>query len=235
MSTGVRGHFEQEHEVTMSAVSVTLSTKDDSSVIEPFNVNGAALYPSVATMTTKQFHDALERKIWGEGRRFMLIHGVVLEKPKLNAPHATALTKVTIALAPLNTTTRYLRIQQPLALGLEIDPLPDVALVSGCVDDHEHVHPSAALHVVEIADSTSHYDLTTKAELYARANIPEYWVLDVVNRQLHVLRDPRPLAVGGTVYHTQLCFTDANSVAPLVEPNTSIRVADLLPRPTSVP
>jgi hypothetical protein len=32
---------------------------------------------------------------------------------------------------------------------------------------------------VEISDTTLGFDLTTKAELYARAGIVEYWVVDV--------------------------------------------------------
>ena len=48
--------------------------------------------------------------------------------------------------------------------------------------------------IVEVADTTLAYDLTTKAELYATAGIADYWVLDVENRQLHVFRDPQPTA-----------------------------------------
>jgi Uma2 family endonuclease len=48
--------------------------------------------------------------------------------------------------------------------------------------------PLAVLLAVEVAHTSLQYDLTTKAELYAAAGIPEYWVLDLEGRVLHVFR-----------------------------------------------
>jgi len=45
--------------------------------------------------------------------------------------------------------------------------------------------------VIEISRSSRQLDLGRKAELYAEADIPEYWVLDVERRELVVHRDPR--------------------------------------------
>jgi Uma2 family endonuclease len=44
--------------------------------------------------------------------------------------------------------------------------------------------------VVEVADATLAQDLSRKAELYARAGIPEYWVFDVRDQVMHVHRTP---------------------------------------------
>jgi Uma2 family endonuclease len=87
--------------------------------------------------------------------------------------------------------------------------------------------------LVEVADTTLAYDTTTKTELYATANVPEYWVLDVVNCELHVFRDPQPLPLptelAATAYRVHDVLGPNDTVSPLGAPNATIRVSDLLP------
>ncbi len=74
-------------------------------------------------------------------------------------------------------------------------------------------------------------DTTTKAELYATAGVPDYWVIDLENRQLLIYRDPvaLPAGLGATAYRTHLAFGPNDSVSPLAAPTASVKVADLLP------
>jgi Uma2 family endonuclease len=83
--------------------------------------------------------------------------------------------------------------------------------------------PSEIVLVVEVSDASLRQDLTAKARLYARAGIPEYWVLDVNNRRLHVLRAPRE----GT-YQERFELTENESVSPKERPGDKIAVAALL-------
>ena len=85
--------------------------------------------------------------------------------------------------------------------------------------------------VVEVADTSLFIDTTTKAELYATAGVPDYWVLDVTNRQLHIFRDPLPLpaGLGTTAYRTHQTLNSTDTIAPLAAPNHIITVSDLLP------
>ena len=75
--------------------------------------------------------------------------------------------------------------------------------------------------VVEVADTTLAFDLTTKAALYARAGIVEYWVLDVPGRRLIVHRDPRDGR-----YRSIVAYNENESVAPLAAPDSPLRVGD---------
>jgi hypothetical protein len=65
--------------------------------------------------------------------------------------------------------------------------------------------------------------------MYAVAGIVEYWVLDVVKRELHVLRDPAPLTAGGHAYTSTTKLQSTDSVAPLAAPNSPVLVSELLP------
>ena len=89
------------------------------------------------------------------------------------------------------------RIQGPLLLGHRTKPEPDVAVVVGEIRDYAGKHPTTAVLVIEVSDSTLKFDSARKAALYADAGIQEYWVLDLVNRLLEVYRRPRTVDLKG--------------------------------------
>jgi Uma2 family endonuclease len=78
--------------------------------------------------------------------------------------------------------------------------------------------------VVEVSDTSLNFDLTTKAVLYARAGIPEYWVLDVSGRRLIVHRHPQ-----SGKYTAVLVYNEQEAVAPLAAPHALFKAADAFP------
>jgi Uma2 family endonuclease len=141
----------------------------------------------------------------------------------MNPPHAIAVGLVQTVLLTIFAAGWWLRIQLPMVLGLRTDPMPDLAVVPGSPRDYTS-HPSTAALVVEVADTTLHFDTNDKRLLYAEARIPEYWVLDLNARELLVFRDPN-----GTDYNTRQVFGPADAVSPLAAPTATVQVADLLP------
>jgi Uma2 family endonuclease len=79
--------------------------------------------------------------------------------------------------------------------------------------------------VVEVAESSLLHDSKCKASLYARAEIPEYWLMNLVDWQLDVYRDPQD-----GEYRSRIILRSEDSVTPLVRPELRIAVADLLPQ-----
>lgn len=187
-------------------------------------------WPRPLCWTVDLFHAVNSTGVF-KGRRPMLIHGVLLEQGPMNPPHATALDLTVEALRAVFGTGWRIRVQTPLVLGLALDPFPDVAVVAGNARDFAVAHPATASLVVEISDTTLTTDMTEKAELYATAHIPEYWVLDLNARCLHVYRDPAtlPATLGATAYQTHLTLGPTDTVSPLAAPNSTITVSDLLP------
>ena len=118
-----------------------------------------------------------------------------------------------------------------LDIGTRSDPGPDLAVVPGSIRDYATRTPTTAVLVVEVADSSLALDTTTKAELYATAGVPDYWVIDLENRRLLIFRDPAPLpaGLGATAYRTHHTYGPGDAVAPLAAPGAAVRVADLLP------
>ena len=184
--------------------------------------------PGQKRWTRKQFQYLGDLGLF-EGCRAMLIRGEIWEEGPMDPPHATGISKTTRYLFRVFPDVPHVRIQMPLDCGADTEPHPDLAVVPGHPDDYATAHPTRAELVIEVADSSLQFDLTTKAELYATARFPEYWVLDVIGRELHVLRDPGPLAAGGTAYRDAAVIDAAGSVTPLAAPTATVRVADLLP------
>ena len=117
------------------------------------------------------------------------------------------------------------RLQLPITLTESSEPEPDIALVKLEPTDYENAHPTAAdvLLIIEVADSTLAGDLTIKNTLYAQAGIEDYWVLDVKNQQLHVLREPTE-----TGYQSVEVLDKNQAIAPVAFPESPIQIADIL-------
>lgn len=153
-----------------------------------------------------------------------LVEGIIYDKPRQSPEHATALQLAGEALRPLCPPGHFLRAQMPLALSHDSEPEPDIALVAGSPLDYSRSHPTAALLIVEVSDSSLRKDRGPKRDLYARAGIPEYWILDLAGRTLEVYRDP----VQGLYRFRQLLHDD-DSASPLFAPAVAVPVLELLP------
>ena len=164
-----------------------------------------------------------------DGRRVQLVFGEIIDMGKQGWPHAAALALLVEVLRRVFATSHWIHEQKPFPVAGS-EPEPDAAVIPGSPRNYTD-HPTIAALIVEVADTTLDYDLSTKAELYATANVADYWVLDVSGRQLHVLRDPQPLpkGLGATAYRVHLTLGPADCVSPLAMPTASILVSDLLP------
>ena len=125
----------------------------------------------------------------------------------------------------------YVRLHSPLALDAESEPEPDVAVVAGAPRDYLGVHPTTAVLVVEVADSSLRLDRRLKGGLYARAGLPDYWIVNLAEGVVEVHRHPQAVADAphGAGYRSVEVLRPPATVAPLAAPDRPIRVADLLP------
>jgi Uma2 family endonuclease len=122
------------------------------------------------------------------------------------------------------------RSQGPLALDDESEPEPDLAVVPGSFRDYQGAHPSRAALVVEVSESSLALDREHKGSLYARAGLADYWIVNLPEGVLEVLRDPEPDAAApfGWRYRSIVRLGPADSIAPLALPGRPVPVADLL-------
>jgi|SRR5687768_6156985 len=178
-----------------------------------------------------EYDRLVEADVFGPEDRIELFDGRMIFKEPQYSPHATAIQLVqrtlTIALGP----GWSIRPQMPVALDDVSEPEPDVSVVPGDPRDYRDAHPERPVLIVEVAQSRLRFDRRQKGSLYARAQVADYWIVNIPDRRLEVYRDPRPDAAApfGWGYGTTLALGPDERVAPLAAPAASVTVADLLP------
>jgi len=184
--------------------------------------------PGPFRFTRKQYYE-MGKLGYFDGKRVELIFGEIVEMSPIGWLHRVGCRKAAERLEQMFAGVPWIDHAEPLDL-THSDPQPDVSVIPGRFEDYT-THPTTALLVVEVADTTLNYDTTVKAELYATAGIPEYWVQDLINRLLLVFRDPQPLpeGLGVTAYQTHLTLSPTDGVSPLAAPNATVLVSELLP------
>ena len=165
-----------------------------------------------------------------QGQHAERIGGQIMVMSPQNFPHYAAIDKAAEVLRGVFGPGYWVRTQAPLELGQSSDPEPDVSVVAGRREDYSD-HPTAAVLVVEVSDTTLAFDRGDKANLYAAAGITDYWVIDVNGRRVEVYRDPKPDPARpfGAWYTKVTVYGPADVITPLAAPTARIAGTDLLP------
>jgi Uma2 family endonuclease len=170
-----------------------------------------------------------ELGMFGPDDRVQLIEGDILTMTPQNSPHAATIGNTQRALERLFGPNVWVRVQMPLIVDPDSEPEPDLAVVPGAPADYRDEHPRSALLVVEVSDSTLPLDRNRKRAIYARAGIPEYWIVNLVERCLEIYRDPIGSPGQPARYQVSRKVALTETVSPLSKPDASVSVADLLP------
>jgi Uma2 family endonuclease len=184
----------------------------------------ATLAVDIRRWTREEYEQLVEKGFFRPDERVELVDGVIYEMTPQNSWHAAAIQALQEHLLPIFGRGYSVRIQMPLALGLESEPEPDVAIVRGHWREYRDSHPTTAVLVIEVADTTLLHDRERKSAIYARAGIPDYWVLNRIDACLEVYRDPRD-----GEYRSRTILRAGDTITPLARPKASIPVADLFP------
>ncbi|MGH7171891.1 MAG: Uma2 family endonuclease [Gemmataceae bacterium] len=186
--------------------------------------------PAPRRWTRTEYYQMAE---WGlfHGQRVELIEGEIMVLSPQKAEHWTTADQVAELLRISFGSAFHVRLQGPIDFGTLSEPEPDVAVVVGSRAQYATHHPRTAVLIVEVSESSLSYDRNRKASLYARAGIADYWIVNLVNNQLEVRRDPQPDPSQhyGHGYASVTILVPPASVNPLAAPQLSLAVADLLP------
>ncbi|MGK7904916.1 MAG: Uma2 family endonuclease [Hormoscilla sp.] len=207
---------------------MSVSTKTERQIkSRPLAVPTEPVWP----LTVEQYHQMIRSGILDSDDKVELLEGWLIAKMAKNPPHraATKLTRNALeAIAPYGW---YVDSQALITLD-DSEPEPDIVVVGGDTRDYLDRHPGApevAL-VVEVSDSTLERDRTLKQRLYARAGIPVYWIVNLVEGQLEVYTQPVDLS-SGPIYRQRQDYSLLDEVSVAIGPRTagSVRVRDLFP------
>jgi Uma2 family endonuclease len=178
-----------------------------------------------------EYDKLIDLGVFQPGEAVELLGGHLVVAEPQGAAHYTAVVKTARALQAAFGAGWYVRTQGPVGLDDESEPEPDVAVVPGGVEDYGRAHPSRVALIVEVAETSLAVDRQYKGSLYARAGVPDYWILNLVDRVLEIYREPRSDAAAsfGWSYARSDVARPAASVAPLAAAGSSVPVSQLLP------
>lgn len=182
--------------------------------------------PEARRWTVAEYHQAADAGLFRPEERLELIEGEIYAMTPQKSLHAAVISLVQFALESAFGRGHFVRIQLPLTLGSNSEPEPDLAVVPGKPRDYLAGHPTSAALAVEIAEATLAFDRRRKAALYARAGIPEYWIVNLVDEVLEVYRGPDSNAGR---YRETSRHGRGDTVTPLLAANYELAVAGILP------
>jgi Uma2 family endonuclease len=167
----------------------------------------------------------VEAGLLREDDRVELIDGEVLEMTPIGRRHAAAVVRLTRVCHETIGRFAVISPQNPVVIDQYGEPQPDLMLLRPRVDDYAAAQPTAAdvLLAVEVADSSLEYDRQVKLPIYARAEIPEVWIEDLVHDAVEVRRDPGPSG-----YRAVRVARRGETIRPLAFPDVEIAVDAVL-------
>ena len=178
---------------------------------------------ATAKWSLQDYHQMIEVGLLDE-RKVELVNGEIIEMSPEGAPHSSYCGEIAEYLRRILGDRAKVREAHPITLANNSEPEPDLAIVRNRATLYRdrHPHPKDIFWLIEVANSTLVKDLCMKRDLYASAEIEEYWVLNLQASTLVVFRD---LTKSG--YQSETTFT-TGIIFPLAFPDLSIDIQQLL-------
>jgi len=152
----------------------------------------AALHPGRRLLSVEDYHRMGEAGILAPDERVELIDGEIIAMSPIGRMHRGLVNHLTRLLIEAVGTRAIVQVQSSIRLSDRSEPEPDVALLCPRADFYKRAvpGPTDVLLLIEVSDSTLTHDRDTKVPLYAKAAVPEVWIVDVRGERLVTYREP---------------------------------------------
>lgn len=172
--------------------------------------------------TVEEYGRMVEAGILREDDRVELIEGEIIEMAPIGSRHTACVSTLTELLVTTVGSRARVWTQGAVRLSPRAKPQPDVALLRRRSYVSDEPGPEDVLLLVEVAESSLAYDRGVKLRLYARAGVPEVWIVDVGAGLVEVHRVPE-----GDAYREIQRLPPGATVAPALFPDAILRVNDI--------
>ncbi len=180
--------------------------------------------PARLRFAVDDYYKMIELGMLKDYERAEIIDGELIRKMSIGDRHAYVVDILNRLFNKSLTDDILIRIQNPLRLTDYDEPQPDIVLADLTkYDGKRHPRPAETILVVEVSDSTLKYDRDVKMPLYAEAEIPEVWIVNLQNEIIEVHQQP---SVG--IYQLAKIFKQGEVVKSSVLPELSLDVDSLL-------
>ncbi len=187
----------------------------------------------VRRLDLNEYHRLVEIGFFEEeDERVELIEGVLHRMSPKGPSHAGVLSRILRLFITELGERAEVRAQDPVTDPHSAsEPEPDLVLAAPREDNYvsRHPQPREVLLIVEIADTSLEADRSIKKQVYAAAGIEDYWIVNLVDNQIEVYREPMVFEDGTATYRQRMLYRAGDTVVPLQFPDCQIDVTALLP------
>jgi Uma2 family endonuclease len=178
-------------------------------------------------LTVDDYHKMGQAGILREDDRVELIEGELIDMSPIGSDHAGMVMQLIAVLSPAVSGRAIVSPQNPVRLGAHSEPQPDIAILRYRPGFYRasHPQPEDVLLLIEVADTTIHYDRDVKIPLYARHGIPEVWLIDLQQERVEIYLQP-----SSDGYRQTLRPAKDGRISPSLLPDVSLLIADLWPK-----
>ncbi|MEK6323881.1 MAG: Uma2 family endonuclease [Acidobacteriota bacterium] len=172
-----------------------------------------------------EYYRMAEVGLLTENDRVELIEGEIIEMSPIGSRHGGTLNRSSAFLHRKLDDIAIVSVQNPVRLNDFSEPQPDLALLKPRKDFYSKSHPIAedVLVVIEVSDTSLAYDRNVKLPLYARAGIPESWLIVLAKEVIELHSQPK----NGKYQKVERLKRGKTLTSPTI-PGLSCRVEDLL-------
>ncbi len=163
----------------------------------------------------KEWHELIDSGVL-RGKSVQLLEGEIITVSPEKPIHSSRIVRVADYLRNALQGHAQIREAHPITLD-DSEPELDIAIVrsrDNFYDDH-HPYAKDIYWLIEVANKTLKTDMETKSRIYARNNIPEYWIIDLVNKQLIIYTQPQKNGYGKV--HSYIGGTISTPLFPNLE------------------
>ncbi len=185
----------------------------------------AAAIPARRRFTVAEYYAMADAGILSDNDRVELLDGDIIVMPPIGDWHAGGVKFFNNTMLPKLLGRAMIAVQDPVRLDEHNEPQPDITLLQWRDDFYRNGHPAPGdvLLLIEVADSSVEFDRTVKLAAYARAGIPEVWIVNRPSRRIEAYSEP-----SGDVYATVRYADPGGGIAPQAFPDIILEVDHII-------
>jgi len=181
--------------------------------------------PRRLRFTVDDYYKMIELGMLKDCEKAEIIEGELIQKMPIGRRHSAVVEKLSEILRDELGKSVSLRNQQPVRFGEYNEPEPDLAVLQRREDFYSHNKPVAkdVLLLIEVSDATLKYDRDTKLSLYAEAEIPEVWIVNLQHDIIEIHQEP-----SNGIYQLAKIFKRGEIIESEMFPNLKLAVSEIL-------
>ncbi len=185
-----------------------------------------AVQLSTRRFTVEDFHRMGQAGIFSEDSHVELLDGDVVDISPIGSRHAACVSRLNRLLMQQLGDLVIVWVQNPVRLDVRSELQPDIAVLQPHSDFYAHGHPEPrdVLLLIEVADTSLETDHQIKLPLYAKAEIPEVWIVNLPDRRVEVYRQPTK-----GQYQLSQSFHEFDPIIFQAFPHIRLQVSEIVP------